>query len=60
MPELGSLGSVRGALSNGRPYREQHGVSAQEMSPSAQSRDDTPLGGGRDHSTHLIASLDRD
>ena len=23
MPELGSLGSVRGALSNGRPYREQ-------------------------------------
>ena len=22
MPELGSLGSVRGALSNGRPYRE--------------------------------------
>ena len=23
MPESGSLGSVRGALSNGRPYREQ-------------------------------------
>jgi hypothetical protein len=23
VPELGSLGSVRGALSNGRPYREQ-------------------------------------
>ena len=23
MPELGSLGSVRGALSNARPYREQ-------------------------------------
>ena len=23
MPELGSLGSVRGALSNGRPYRER-------------------------------------
>ena len=22
MPELGSLGSVRGALSNGRPYRD--------------------------------------
>ena len=24
MPELGSLGSVRGALSNEGPYREQH------------------------------------
>jgi len=23
VPELGSLGSVRGALSNGRPYRER-------------------------------------
>ena len=23
MPELGSLGTVRGALGNGRPYREQ-------------------------------------
>ena len=23
MPELGSLGSVRGALSNGRPYRSR-------------------------------------
>jgi hypothetical protein len=24
VPELGSLGSVRGALSNERPYREHH------------------------------------
>ena len=24
MPELGSLGSVRGALSDGRPYREHY------------------------------------
>ncbi len=26
MPELGPLGSVRGALSNERPYRDLHGV----------------------------------
>jgi hypothetical protein len=25
VPELGSLGSVRGALSDGRPYREHPG-----------------------------------
>ncbi len=31
MPELGSLGSVRGALSNGRPYRERKGPRHSEM-----------------------------
>ena len=33
MPELGSLGTVRGALGNGRPYRE-HSRSA-ALDPSA-------------------------
>jgi len=28
VPELGSLGSVRGALGNERPYREQHTMDA--------------------------------
>jgi hypothetical protein len=36
MPELGTYGSVRGALSNERPYRD-HGVIAGGCFPAASS-----------------------
>ncbi len=36
MPELGTYGSVRGALSNERPYRD-HGVIAVGCFPAASS-----------------------
>ena len=35
VPELGPLGSVRGALSNGRPYRDLKGVSANREAQQA-------------------------
>lgn len=31
MPELGTYGSVRGALSNGRPYRDPFSVAHQAV-----------------------------
>ena len=37
MPELGSLGSVRGALRNGRPYRECENSAAHQARPEFRS-----------------------
>jgi len=37
MPELGTYGSVRGALSNERPYRD-YNFAALHMSPSGTKR----------------------
>ena len=48
MPELGSLGSVRGALSNGRPYRECIILLVQGRKPTAE----TPI--AKTHDWHVI------
>jgi hypothetical protein len=38
VPKSGSLGSARGALSNGRPYREHHGYVAVRPKPALGRR----------------------
>ncbi len=40
MPELGLSGSVRGAPSNGRPYRELFAVSSESMGDHDSGSDD--------------------
>jgi hypothetical protein len=43
VPKSGSLGSARGALSNGRPYREHHGYVA--VRPEAVAPPNRPTSG---------------
>ena len=69
MPESGSLGSVRGALSNGRPYREQRRFEAENrgvLRDAARSRMlrlesplSTLLGHSASHSERLFLPQSR-
>ena len=44
MPELGPLGSVRGALSNACPYRDLSGLMASSRMKEQPMSDEKPMG----------------
>ena len=46
MPELGSLGTVRGAPGNGRPYREHSPKDRPSNEPRNRPRTQAAVGGG--------------